>query len=220
MESTVTGRQELRIESIRLSLIELKSARYDRPGVHSLRTDLEKDYHEILELVKEQSVGKDPGYNSAQIKKLRDEILKRLRELSRRAIMALKGLPGIEHEMRIPRSNVKSSDILDGAKRIIKNVRPHLDTLQTKGLAKNAIASLEKVAKELDAMVNTADPSIARRAQATRALPDVITHGRDIIDLLDASFRVEFAGEKLSSWDRAKRIPGRVGRPKNPRKKK
>ncbi|HET9682687.1 MAG TPA: hypothetical protein VFP15_01175 [Gemmatimonadaceae bacterium] len=131
-------------------------------------------------------------------------------------MVALEGLPGIEDDVRVPHANAKNGDLLEATTRIVKHVRPHLKTLYRTGLPRDSIARLEAVAKALAAKTENPDTAMARRSRATAAIPAALRRARKIVRAIDTTIKLEFAGDVavLKSWARAKRIPGRIGRPK------
>jgi hypothetical protein len=59
------------------------------------------------------------------------------------AIVVLEGMPGIRDDVRVPHANAKTAGLVKSAKRIVKNVRPHLESLHQAGLPKEAIPHVE-----------------------------------------------------------------------------
>lgn len=216
----MNARQQLVYESIKNSVLTLQAPMFDRREIAGLRAELEKAAKAIAELDQMQYGGsQNLGVAGRQIATLRRDIRHRLLRISSHAVVALEGLPGIEEDVRVPHANVKNGDLLDATTRIIKNVRPHLKTLYKTGLPKDTIARLEAAAKSLAAKTENPDTAMARRSRATSAIPAALRRARKIVRAIDTTIKLEFANEvpALHMWARAKRIPGRIGRPKTRR---
>lgn len=213
----MNARQQLVYESIKNSVLTLQAPMFDRREIAGLRAELEKAAKAIAELDQMQYGGsQNLGVAGRQIATLRRDIRHRLLRISSHAVVALEGLPGIEEDVRVPHANAKNGDLLDATTRIIKNVRPHLKTLYKTGLPKDTIARLEAAAKSLAAKTENPDTAMARRSRATSAIPAALRRARKIVRAIDTTIKLEFANEvpALHMWARAKRIPGRIGRPK------
>ena len=217
----MNARQQLVYESIKQSVVTLRLPIYDRREIAGLRAELEKAAAAIAELDRIQFGGsRNLGLAGRQIESCRRDIRHRLLRISSHAVVALEGLPGIEDEVRVPHANAKNGDLLEATSRIIKNVRPHLKTLYKTGLPKDSIARLDAVAKALAAKTENPDTAMARRSRATAAIPAALRRARKIVRAIDSTIKLEFAGDvpALKTWARAKRIPGRMGRPKTRRR--
>lgn len=213
----MNARQQLVYESITRSLLALRAPEFDRREIAGLRAELEKATRAIGELNQIQyGSSVNLGVAGKRVATFRRDLRHRLLRISSHAVVALEGLPGIEDDVRVPHANAKNGDLLEATARIIKNVRPHLKTLYKTGLPKDSIARLEAVAKALAATTETPDTAIARRSRATSAIPAALRRARRIVRAIDTTIRLEFADEVavLHAWARAKRIPGRIGRPK------
>jgi hypothetical protein len=217
----MNARQQLVYDSITHSLAALRSPEFNRREIAGLRAELEKAATAIGELTQTQYSGsRNIGADGKQIAIIRRDIRRRLLRISSHAGVALEGLPGIEDDVRVPHANAKNGDLLEATTRIIKNVRPHLKTLYKTGLPKDTIPRLEAVARALAAKTKNPDTAIARRSRATSAIPAALRRARKIVRAIDTTVRLEFADEVavLRTWARAKRIPGRLGRPKTRRR--
>jgi hypothetical protein len=213
----MNARQQLVYESIKQSVVALRHPMFNRREIAGLRAELEKAAKAIAELNQTQYGGsQNLGSAGRQIEIFRRDVRRRLLRISSHAVVALEGLPGIEEDVRVPHANAKTADLLEATTRIIKNVRPHLKTLYRTGLPKDSIARLEAVAKSLAAKMEDPNPAMARRSRATSAIPDALRRARKIVRAIDSTIKLEFADEvtTLKVWAHAKRIPGRIGRPK------
>lgn len=87
-------------------------------------------------------------------------------------------------------------------------------------MPKDAIARVEAAAKALAAKTDSPDTAIARRSRATASVPAALRRARKIVRALDTTINLEFADQKLVllEWARVKRIPRKIGRPKNRRR--
>jgi hypothetical protein len=217
----MNARQQLVHESIKQSVIALRLAKFDRREIVGLRGELEKAAKAIAELNQMQYSGsRNLGAGGSQVATLRRDIRHRLLRIASHAVVVLEGLPGVEDAVRVPHANAKNGELLDATTRIIKNVRPHLKTLYKTGLPKDSIARLEADAKALAAKTDNPDTALARRSRATSAIPAALRRARRIVRAIDTTIKLEFADDlpALSMWARAKRIPGRIGRPKTRRR--
>jgi hypothetical protein len=214
------SRQALVYESIKQSLVALGLPPLATPQLAAMRTELEEALRTIdrLLLVQLQNTGRRGA--GPEIKKLRSDIGKRLRQISNTATVCLDGLPGIRDEVRPPRMNASNVALIEGTARVIRNARPHFETLRRNGLDADAIERLEALTAELSTKAAAPNLPLAERSRATNALPGALRRGRDLIRAIDSSIKVILADDTpaLRVWNRAKRIPGKPGRPKKKRK--
>lgn len=219
----MNNKQLRTLESITRSLALLHDPKFRRPELAGLRQQLETTTKTIRQLHAEQ-VGNNmaTGLDGAQIKLARRELRSRLLSASNHAIVTLEGLPGIDEDLRVPHANAKHEDLLQATERIVKNLRPHLPTLRRNGMRKDAIARIQAAAKAFRDKVGNADTALARRARATSSLPAALLRGRKIVRALDLMIKLELGDDSaaLEMWKPAKRIPGKIGRPRKPRKPK
>jgi hypothetical protein len=216
------GRQELIYESLRKSLTALATVKPPIPELAPLREDLENAIREVDDLRAIQHfLTKRRTGSGPEVTILRDEIGRRLRQISHLAAVHLKGLPGLKEEFRPPRMNSKNAQFLEGTARLIRNARPHIETLQERGLPRDSIERLEALTSELATLVSAPNLELAKRSRATNAIPHALKKGRDVVRAIDSSIRVHLPADSTSLhvWERSKRIPGKPGRPKGKRRK-
>lgn len=214
-------RQELVYESVRNCVLALKTPTFDRREIAGLRAELEQSANALRDLYREQlNTNQVTGADGKQIATFRRDVRSRLLRISSHAVATLEGVPGIEEDVRMPHANAKNAELLDATTRIIRNVRAHLKTLHKTGLPKDSIARLDAAAKALAAKADSSDTAIARRSRATSSIPAALRRARKIVKALDATIKLEFADKQLVllEWSRAKRIPRKIGRPKNRRR--
>ena len=217
----MNARQQLVHESIKQSVVALRLPKFNRREIAGLRAELEKAAEAIAELNQTQYSGsRSLGAGGSQVATLRRDIRHRLLRIASHAVVVLEGLPGVEDAVRVPHANAKTSDLLEATSRIIRNVRPHLKTLYKTGLPKDSIARVEAVARSLAAKMEDPDTAMVRRSRATSSIPAALRRARKIVRAIDTTIKLEFADDlpALSMWARAKRIPGRIGRPKTRRR--
>jgi hypothetical protein len=215
------SRQQRGWDSIQNSLVTLNMSIFDCREVVAGRATLEKAAKVIAELEQAQATDRRAGVDGLRIQSLRSELRRMLLRISRHGDVVLEGLPGIEDDLRVPHTNAKTVDLLDAAARIVKNARPHAKSLYTAGLPKDFLKRVETTAKALAAKSTSTDTALNRRSRATRSIPAALRRGRRIMKAIDSTIRSEFADDPvaLTLWDSAKRIPGRIGRPKKKRRK-
>lgn len=214
------ARQDLIHESLRKSVHALNLPGLKLPEIAPLREELEQALRTVEELKAVQySITNRRTGSGPEIAKLRTEIGKRLRQISNTGIVCLDGLPGIKDELRPPRMNLSNAALLDGTARVIRNARPHLDTLHSHGVPQDTIERLEALAREMAERASAPNASLAQRSLATNAIPRALRRGRDIIRAIDSSMKVLLADDRplMQVWEKAKRIPGKPGRPKKKR---
>ena len=217
----MNARQLLVFESLNDTVNTLSAPDFNRPEIAPLRGKLQKAVQVVRALYQAQDLaGKTTSSDGAQIASYRRDIRKRLLRVSRHAVVTLEGLPGIEDELRVPHANAPNDVLLEATDRIIRNLRPHLRTLSRAGFPKDAIPQLQALARALEAKSQDGDTAIARRSSATRSIPEALRRGRKLVSALDSIIKAEFAKdlEVLHKWDRAKRIPRKLGRPRRPRR--
>jgi hypothetical protein len=210
-------RQALVHQSIRNSVIVLDHPEFDRPEIAGLRAQLRKHARELEELAQSQLNNHSARrVDGRQVAMLRKDLRARLLRISSHAAVTLRGLPGIEEDLRVPHASRKTADLVEAAARICGNLKPHLRTLYRTGLRKDAIREVERLARQLEAKHADPDTAIARRSRATASIPDALRDARDVVRALDRAIRLEFAGNHaaLHRWSRAKRIPRKLGRPR------
>jgi hypothetical protein len=210
-------RQALVHESIRNSLIALDRPAFDRREIAGLHAQLRKHARRLDALVQEQFRHHATRTSDGiQVASLRKDLRARLLRISSLATVTLRGLPGIEEDVRMPRANCKSADLVDATTRICRNLEPHLRTLSRAGLPNEAVTQVQALARKLDEKHANPDTAIARRSRATASIPDALNDAREIIGALDRTIRIELADDpaSLHVWNRAKRIPRKLGRPK------
>lgn len=211
-------RQSLQIESIRGCLAILRKPDFDTTEIKTLTARLKEAFAEIEQLYVTQ-VAEDIARagGTARTKALREKVRLQLRRVSRRALVELEGLPGIEDELRMPPGNAKDLDLVKAVARILKNLRPHLKSLYVAGLPPNAVTQLEDSAKLLKMRATNPDTPIARRSRATASLPAAIRRARRIARSLDTSINADLSDVAITRWATVYRIPRKKGRPRKPR---
>ena len=90
---------------------------------------------------------------------------------------------------------------------------------QAKTQLSKLIARAETAIDALEAHMKQPDTAANRRSRARASLPDALREGRRILDSIDGIIDDEFADDKSTRdlWKRARRLPGKIGRPKKRR---
>lgn len=215
----MNSRQQRVYESLRDTVQLLDASKFDRPTIAPLRGKLRTATKQVRDLFQEQ-VNFDYVGRGRSVAEHRKEVRTLMMRISRHAVAVLEGLPGIKDDVRVPHANVKRADLIEAVDRMVKNVRPHRKTLFKTGLPKEVFAQLDRARRALEKKVTDPDTAMARRSSATSALPTAIVRARNIVGALDSVIKAEFADDSqtLLLWNGAKRIPGKMGRPKKRRR--
>jgi hypothetical protein len=209
-------RRSLLLQSMQNGLVALDYPDFKIPELARLQEKLQASVEQIRNLSITQVVNRNIGADARKVELLRKDIRKRLIRLADLAIVELEGLPGINDDVRIPRTNATNEVLIEAAKRIIKNIRPHLKTLHKAGLPKDAIPQLQSSVNAMVAKMKDGDTVIARRSRATASLPDELRRGRKVIKAIDSTIKIEFADNPaaLTRWAQMNRVPRKLGRPR------
>jgi hypothetical protein len=179
---------------------------------------LEKVDAEIAALKDTQSRESNDG-DTRTAKMLRVALRKHhLRVICRDAKLYLQGEPGVKDMFRMPHERTADSKLVDAARRIVDNAKPFKATfIDEAGLRTDFIARAETAIDALEAHMKQPDTAANRRSRARASLPDALREGRRILDSIDGIIDDEFADDKSTRdlWKRARRLPGKIGRPKN-----
>jgi hypothetical protein len=142
--------------------------------------------------------------------------------LSAEGLLYLDGMPGIEDMLRLPPTRVSDQKLVDAAKRIFNNVRPHRKTFIKNGWERDFIARADRAVKALETHMMGPGGNASLRSQARRSLPNALSKGRKIIKAITRLVQDELADDAAAQtmWMRAKRIPKPMGRPKYPQRSK
>jgi hypothetical protein len=204
--------------SIQKALVFLGLPGHQTPRLAIRRAKLEKADAAIAALDSTQSRESNDG-DTRTAKMLRAALRKHhLKAISRDAKLFLDGVPGVKEMFRMPHMRVADSKLVDAARRIVDNAKPFEDTfIDEAGYRADFIARAEKAIDALEAHMKKPDTAVNRRSRATASLPEALLEGRKILDSIDGIIEDEFADDKSTRdlWKRARRLPGKIGRPKN-----
>jgi hypothetical protein len=176
----MNARQELQTTSVLHCQVILGNKTFRHPEIEPLREKFNEAADTLRRIRLAQAVehARLSG-DGGELNTLRKDIRKRLQRISRLAVGVLDGMPGIRQDVRVPHANTNDADLIKGAARIIRNLRPHVATLQKAGLPADAFSKLLSQMKRLKAKSADPDTAIARRSRATASLPSAIRRARD-----------------------------------------
>ena len=204
--------------SIQNSLLFLRLPGHQTPRLSIRLAKLERADAEIAALSSTQS----RESNSRDARKgtlLRVALRKHhLKVINRDAKLFLVGEPGVKDMFRMPHMRIADSKLVDAARRIVDNAKPFEDTfINEAGYRADFITRAEKAIDALAAHIKEPDTAVNRRSRARASIPDALREGRRILDAIDGIIDDEFADDKSTRdlWKRARRLPGKIGRPKN-----
>jgi hypothetical protein len=204
--------------SIKKALAFLWLPGHQTPRLSIRQAKLEKA-DAAIEALRDTQSRESNDRDTRKAKWLRTDLRKHhLKALSRDAKLFLAGVPGIKDMFRMPHMRVADSKLVDAARRIVENAKPFEDTfIDEAGYRADFIARAEKAIDALAAHMKEPDSVVNRRSRATASLPEALLEGRKILDSIDGIIEDEFADDKSTRdlWKRARRLPGKIGRPKN-----
>jgi hypothetical protein len=215
----MTSRQLRQWKSIKKSLDTLRQRGFNHPEIVSSTKDLIVVEKRIAELARKQSFATTG--DAKRIKILREELRVRyMLRISRRAKVLLTGVAGIREDFHVPHAKASTKELIDAARRIAKHYRTYEKSFLGVGYAKDLGSKFEATIDAFEKWSANADTAISRRSFATKSLPEELALARNIIGSIDATVRSELADDEVAvrTWKPAKRVPGRIGRPKKRRK--
>lgn len=211
----MNARQELQATSVMHCKAILGNKAFRHPEIDPLRRKFDEAADAMYEIQTRQGVEHlRRSSDGGQLEAMRKDVRKRLQRISRLAIGVLDGVPGIRQDVRVPHAHANDADLLKGAARIIKNLRPHVATLHEAGLPRDAFPKLLSQMKLLKAKSADADTAIARRSRATASLPSAIRRARNLARALDSVIKAKLGADAIAQWTAVYRIPRKMGRPK------
>lgn len=143
-----------------------------------------------------------------------------LNPLGRDGGFILKGMPGIKDMLRVPHVRASDAKLVEGARRIVKKVRPFEPTLIAAGYRPDFIERAERAIEALEAKAADQNTRVNRRSRATASLSEALAHGREIMEAIDRLVEDDLADNRSARdiWKNVKHLPGQIGRPKNRRR--
>lgn len=217
----MNAHQQRVANSIDNSLVSLSNLRAMPPAVAHNYEELRTAFQEVRKHSTEQTIARNTlgvhGRSLAQTR--RDLRQKHLLPIVSRGKVLLKGLPGIQDELRLPRVRASDAEWLAAAKRVAKAVRPHRKVFLEARFAPDFLQRLDDAARALQVKSRSENAAVERRAVETRALAASLRHCRELVASIDSLVMAsdDIDPVWLIGWRHSKRIPKRVGRP--PRKK-
>jgi hypothetical protein len=217
----VNSRQTRLATSIRDVAELLKDRRFHTSTISPLRGELAEVLASIRSLLSTQQVSSAMlGGDRRSVMHLKSTLRTRhLLPITRRGRLVLKGYPGIEESLRLPHARADVKTHVAATRRIVKTLRPHSAAMIDAGFHKGFLTECERAARAMAERNDSPDTNRNRRSLATRSLAEAIRKGRDIIDVIDSHVNAELAHDNLllGRWRYAKRVPGRMGRPRKRR---
>jgi hypothetical protein len=219
-EALMTSRQERVVASITGALVFLGSLTDKSPRIQLLEQELCAALARIDKAAATQRADKNrrgrPGESVQAAKSvLRTKHLKPIADSGPRL---LAGLPGIRESLRMPLAKASVEVHVAAAKRFAENVRPHGKAFWKAGYSRTFLKELAQAAQALAEAADDPTSVIAAYTKSTGQLGDEIRDARALIKELDSAFMTEWRRDdpQTKNWQRAKRVPARLGRP--PRK--
>src|SRR5258708_1427646 len=210
--------QERQWESIKRALVILGLVDFQTPRLQKRRAQLETEAEKIHALIVAQDGPGNRKRGGSQTRQLRVNLRKHpLKPLSRDGKLFLAGMPGIKDMLRLPHERIADSNLIEAARRIVDNVKPHEATFIDAGYRIDFIARAEQAIAALEARAGQPDERTNRTSRATASLPKALVKGREIIGAVDGIVDDELADNPgaRDMWKKAKRLHGKIGRPKN-----
>jgi hypothetical protein len=210
--------QERQWESIKRALRILRLVDFQTPRLQKRRAQLETQAETIHALIVAQGGPGNRKRGGGETKRLRVNLRKHhLKPLSRDGKLFLNGVPGIKDTLRLPHERIADSKLVEAARRIVNNVKPHEATFLEAGYRVDFVARAEQAIAALEARAGQPDEQTSRTSRATASLPKALVKGREIIGAIDGIVDDELADNPgaRDMWKKAKRLHGKIGRPKN-----
>jgi hypothetical protein len=216
----MNGRQERVFRSIEVAMAFGLSRRMD-PELVAAHADIARAYEKINKAnVRGIIAGADRELRRRRLRTARLTLRQQhLLKIRKRGKFLLRGLSGIERELRVPHYRASNEDLLAAARRIAKAVRPHAAVFYEANFPKDFLKQLKHAA---DAVARAAAEPIAPEDDGpliTRALKEALREGRLAVDAFDALVVAKYAKNsgELHAWKGSKKIRGRMGRPPKPK---
>ena len=200
------------------ALLILALRDFQTPRLQKRRADLEKKAEEIYGLIVAQGDTGNRKRGGGATMQLRVGLRKHhIKPLSRDGKLFLEGMPGIKDMLRLPHERIADSKLIEAAHRIVDTVKPFQATFFEEGYRADFFARAEQAIAALEARAGQPDERANRTSRATASLPDALLKGREIIGAIDGLVDDELADKPSarSVWKKAKRLHGKIGRPKN-----
>ena len=133
-------------KSLGSAIVCLADPRFQTRRIAKQREQLIAAEKEVAALKEDQGAGKRSDTTVA--KNLRVALRRQhMNPLSAEGLLYLDGMPGIDDMLRLPPTRVSDQKLVDAAKRIIDNVRPHRETFIDNGWRRDFIARAERAVK-------------------------------------------------------------------------
>jgi hypothetical protein len=131
-----------------------------------------------------------------------------LKPISKIAKATLADSPGIDKALKMPRSGISTTKLIDEAKAMIDAVRQYSPTFVANGRPEDFLARLDAAIEELRGAMLGKARNFGTKVGAKAGLEQEIKRGRSAVEMLDAIVTTVFAGdrERLAKWRIAKRV--------------
>lgn len=216
-------RQARSLRSYRRILELVRNTRLEPtpPLLLRMSTDLERSLKRIGELSAGQYASRsNPQVQAARVRQMRHELRRgRMLPLVRIAKPLVKFAPGTAAVLKVPHARTDSVTLAAHAQALAKALAPHNRLLVSAGYPKDILATLRAEAAALATAARAAEHSREQLSRTTAQLKREFRKASDTVSVIEGILMPRFLNDHLleHTWRNARRIGGKVGRPRKRR---
>jgi hypothetical protein len=145
---------------------------------------------------------------------------KRMLPLRNIAKGQLRWAPGADAALRVPHARASARVIAAAALRMADALIPHARLLRSAGVSKDFLRQMRHEARGLALSAKAAADTRRQRREATATLASELKKGLAIVAVMEGIVQLHGSRDLLDQWRTYRRIPKKIGRPRNPRRRK
>ena len=131
----------------------------------------------------------------------------------------MKFAPGAERVLKVPHARADLLTVATTALEMAKLLKPHADLLRSAGFPKNFLSELEEDARRLTTTGRASESGRQARSRLAMDIANEIKEGMKTVTVIEGIVMLHSPG-LLKHWKERRRVPRRIGRPKQKRKSK